>query len=155
VVDTQPGPLETSVAAALTARATTDPHDAAAEQLAVHYATLIDAAAPAAKYRRPLETLQRAVALLDALSGGDDQDSGEDATEALAKVRDALAQHSVASDLGPKLLAALEALQLTPRARAAAMKGGAAGEPAKSPLDELRARRARRHSAEAVDATAP
>ena len=46
------------------------------------------------------------------------------------------------ADLGPKLLAALEALGLTPRARAAALKGGQSA--ARNPLDELRVRRAER-----------
>jgi hypothetical protein len=44
--------------------------------------------------------------------------------------------------LGPKLLAALTALQMTPAARSAALKGSAA--PPTSPLDELRAKRAAR-----------
>jgi hypothetical protein len=57
-------------------------------------------------------------------------------------------------DLGPKLLAALEALQLSPRARALARihrlgetggSSGAAGKPAG--LDELRARRHRKSRA--------
>lgn len=56
--------------------------------------------------------------------------------------------------LGPALLATLTALGMTPSARAALAKGGGAGEPAKSPLDELRARRARRDSAAPVDTTA-
>lgn len=45
------------------------------------------------------------------------------------------------TDAGPKLLAALTALQMTPAARAAATKGA---RPTASPLDELRARRAAR-----------
>lgn len=53
--------------------------------------------------------------------------------------------------LGPPLLAALEALHLTPRARAS--KGGTTVG-GSSPLDELRARRARRDNAPALDATA-
>lgn len=46
--------------------------------------------------------------------------------------------------LGPQLLAVLESLLLTPKARAAAMRGEKNDSPAKSPLDELRARRAAR-----------
>lgn len=54
--------------------------------------------------------------------------------------------------LGPKLLATLDSLLLTPRARAAALRKGAPDDPnARSPLDELRARRARRDRAETVD----
>lgn len=49
----------------------------------------------------------------------------------------------VLRELGPKLLAALEALQMSPRARAALVKGDTSG-PAANPLDQLRARRAAR-----------
>lgn len=45
--------------------------------------------------------------------------------------------------LGPALLACLAALGMTPAARNALVKGGS-GEPAPSPLDELRDRRAAR-----------
>lgn len=47
------------------------------------------------------------------------------------------------SDMGPKLLATLAALGLTPTARGAT-KGGDGGSPVASRLDELRARRKRR-----------
>jgi hypothetical protein len=47
-------------------------------------------------------------------------------------------------DAGPKLLSALTALQLTPAARAAAVKGAGGVEAKRSPLDELRAKRAAR-----------
>lgn len=53
-------------------------------------------------------------------------------------------------DIGPKLLAVLESLGMTPRARAAATKGSTGGA-ARSPLDELRNRRARRDGAPPVD----
>src|SRR5688572_27006879 len=43
--------------------------------------------------------------------------------------------------LGPALLAVLDALGMTPKARAAVVKGGAGGTEHRSPLDELRARR--------------
>jgi hypothetical protein len=56
--------------------------------------------------------------------------------------------------LGPSLLGALEALQMSPRARAAAQKGMTNGRPTDSRLDELRKRRARKHAAEAGDAAA-
>lgn len=46
--------------------------------------------------------------------------------------------------LGPKLLAALDALGMTPRARSSAVKG--APSAAANPLDQLRARRAERGS---------
>jgi hypothetical protein len=49
------------------------------------------------------------------------------------------------ADLGPKLLAALQQLGMTPSARKAAVKGAPEGEK-RSPLDELRARRAARQT---------
>lgn len=54
--------------------------------------------------------------------------------------------------VGPLLLACLEALRLTPRARAAAVKGGSDGRPGAGKLDELRERRARKSGTAAVDA---
>lgn len=45
-------------------------------------------------------------------------------------------------DAGPKLLAALAALLLTPAARAAAVKAAPTSTPKADPLDELHARRA-------------
>ena len=59
--------------------------------------------------------------------------------------------------IGPALLACLVELQMTPRALAVAQRGGAGKpdeQPAKSPLDELRARRAGKNSAQTVDPTA-
>lgn len=52
--------------------------------------------------------------------------------------------------LGPKLLACLDALLMTPKARAAVVKGGE-DEPETNPLDDLRERRRKRY-ATAVDA---
>jgi len=112
-------------------KAAPDRQDAGAVALARHYARLIDDAAPAAKYRKPLDTLYHVVA----------NSENEAAPEALDKVRDALAQHSVASDLGPKLLAALAALGLTPAARKAAMKGSTDGGAGPTPPDPLGALR--------------
>lgn len=57
--------------------------------------------------------------------------------------------------LGPALLAALEALLLSPRARAAAKKAVTSEQPAANQLDQLAAARARKGRAETVDATAP
>lgn len=58
---------------------------------------------------------------------------------------------------GPALLAALEALQMTPRARALAAKGRKTDAPAAGPsrLDQLRERRDRKQQAAAGDAAAP
>jgi hypothetical protein len=118
--------------------------DRAAAALALTYAILIDQAAPAAKYAKALTWLGRL--------HYDDED--EDAARHIDTIRIALAEHSVASDLGPKLLAALEALLLSPRARAAGVKGGTDGKPAASPLDELAARRAGISSPQTVDTAA-
>lgn len=52
------------------------------------------------------------------------------------------------------LLAALEALLMTPRALAAAKKAVTNAKPAANPLDQLAARRAGRGRTEAVDAAA-
>lgn len=52
--------------------------------------------------------------------------------------------------LGPALLAALEALQLSPRARKAVTP--VAGQPKTNPLDQLAARRAGKGRAAALDA---
>lgn len=53
--------------------------------------------------------------------------------------------------LGPALLAALEALRMTPRARAAATKAVTSDKPAANPLDQLAGRRARRGRPEDLD----
>lgn len=110
--------------------------DAGTVALARQYAVLIDNAAPAAKYRKHLDGLRTALDLLE-------PEECADALEHLDAVAVALAEHSVASDLGPKLLAALTALGLTPAARKAAM-GGQDGAAHGSTADELRQRRADR-----------
>lgn len=131
------GKMLTAVRAALRGQATKDPRDAAAERIALAYAELIDAAAPAAKYRKALATLGRAVT-------GTSLDE-DDPHEALATISVALAEHSVASDLGPKLLTTLTSLGLTVASRGATRDGGKR-EPARNPLDELRVRREQRNA---------
>lgn len=83
----------------------------------------------------PLDTRDRAVAdlALKYAAAIDDPEAWAD------KQRDPLAE------LGAKLLTALTALQMTPAARASAMK--AAPGPSASPLDELRRKRAERSGA--------
>ena len=115
-----------------------DDRDGAALALALTYAGLIDNAAPAGKY----------AAALRWLTTSDDVPATHERT-----ILAALSAHSVASDLGPKLLAALEQLQLTPRARAAAQKASTDDQPRTNPIDQLAGRR--RGRAQAVDATAP
>lgn len=64
-------------------------------------------------------------------------------------------QTTVLTALGPKLLAALESLGASPRARAALVKGGTRGGSTASPLDELRRKRAaRQRDPAAMDTTA-
>lgn len=57
--------------------------------------------------------------------------------------------------LGPALLACLEALLMSPRARAAAKKVVSDDKPAASALDQLASARARKGRAADLDATAP
>jgi hypothetical protein len=116
--------------------------DAATAEIARMYARLIDNAAPAAKYRKALDWLAQV------------RTDDEKADEHMAVIAVALAQHSVASDLGPKLLAVLDALQMSPRARNAAKKAVAdAVQP--DPLDQLAERRAGRRHPTPVDPAAP
>jgi hypothetical protein len=64
--------------------------------------------------------------------------------------------HPDIAKIGPALLGALEALQMSPRARAMARKGIKTHGPAStSRLDELRDRRRRKHDAPDLDAAAP
>ena len=123
-----------AVAAALRA-AELRPEDGAAKALAQRYAALIDEAVPLAKYDKPLRALRQAVR----------ESSDPNAEEHLAKIEVALSAHSVASDLGPKLLAVLTALGMPAAGRGA--KGGTGGgtvSPVASKLDELRERRRQR-----------
>jgi hypothetical protein len=116
-----------------------DQRDQATAALAISYARLIDNAAPAARY----------AAALRWLAGVPVDDPAEESLREIIVV--ALSAHTVASDLGPKLLAALEALILSPRARAAAKKAVSDVKPAGSPLDQIAERRARRRAAPGVD----
>ncbi|WKU03855.1 hypothetical protein [Micromonospora sp. HUAS LYJ1] len=132
---TTQGPMVRAVVDALRV-AELRPEDGAAQALARRYAALIDEAVPLAKYDKPLRALRQAVR----------ECSDPGAVEHLARIEQALAAHSVASDLGPKLLAALTALGMTAAGRST--KGGAGGgvgpvSPVASKLDELRARRDR------------
>lgn len=66
------------------------------------------------------------------------------AVDALAKVTAELSAVTVLADLGPKLLAALDALTLTPKAYAA-IRDKLGNQPPTSPLDKLRDRHGNRH----------
>jgi hypothetical protein len=134
-----PGPMAAAVEVALSAAAIRN-EDGAAAELARHYAALIDNATPASKYRAPLRDLRRG---LDMMVGLGEPLAAAQAGEALEKVTDALAAHSVASDIGPKLLAALVALGLTPAAaRGVTINGSAtAGPRVESEFERLRRER--------------
>lgn len=119
-----------------------DQRDQATVALAIAYARLIDDAAPDKKYAAALRWLDRIPV----------EDPAQEALREIIAV--ALAQHTVASDLGPKLLSALEALVLSPRARAAAKKAVLDVKPAGSKLDELAARRAGQRHPPVVDSPA-
>ena len=104
--------------------------------LARYYAELLDNAAPAAKYEKALSWL----------AGGASQEDPK-ADDYTRVITTALNEHSTASDLGPKLLAALTALGMTPAAAGVAIpKPGAVPQ---SPLDELRQKRADRRAGNA------
>jgi len=110
--------------------------DAATVALAQRYAQLLDDAAAADKYRRPIERLDETIASATA-----DMSivAAEQVEQAWSKIKSALAEHSVASDLGPKLLAALQQLGLTPASRASKPTGsGPAPERLKTPLQLIR-----------------
>jgi hypothetical protein len=110
-----------------------DPQDVGTAEIARHYARLIDEAAPAGRYSEALAWL-------------DGCDTNQRTEKFPQIIRDALAEHSVASDLGPKLLAALTSLGMTPAARKDVKGGGGDVGSLPSPLqaarDAARARRA-------------
>jgi hypothetical protein len=97
-------------------------------------------------------SLETAVQRALAEAGSEPSDSG--AVElALVYAREIDAGEEV-RQLGPLLLACLDALMLTPKARKAVLKE-AKDDAVQSPLDELRARRAARtNRAQALDAAA-
>lgn len=83
-----------------------------------------------------LDKLRRAAEIAN--ESADDGKSSDEHVKAYRKVAAAVSAVSVASDLGPKLLAALDSLLLTPKARAAAGQAVASTTPA-SPVQQLRA----------------
>lgn len=101
------------------------PRDAGAVALAKRYAALLDGAA-------------EALAMAEALVAEDDSQA-----RVIHALQERLSAHEVAGDLGPKLLAVLAALGLTPAARAAAKGGATDGGRSRGAdvLAELRGRR--------------
>lgn len=144
------GPMARSVGSSL-ASVTVAKSDEGAAALARRYAALIDDAQPSAIYARHLVALRQALDVLIDI----DPTTAKEYNRLFDKIAEALAAHSVMSDLGPKLLAALAALGLTAASRGAVVKGGASnGTPAtpkpESELDRVRrerAERAREHNA--------
>jgi hypothetical protein len=108
-------PTLPSVQRALAAAAPLDDRDHGAAALAVRYAELLDEAVAAQRYVKAMSTVQRAI---DLYADNLPHTARQQLYDAWERISAALAEHTVASDLGPKLLAALTALQLTPAARA-------------------------------------
>jgi hypothetical protein len=116
-----------------------DTKDQAAVALAKRYALKLDESAVISR------AVARSLAKLARIEGCGDL---HDELTALA-VR--IEETHVAAVVGPKLLAALTELQLTPAARRTVTQGGGGGNAGPSALDQLRARRENR--ATSVDST--
>jgi hypothetical protein len=112
--------------------------DQGAAGLAVRYAQLLDDAVVAAKYAKAMSTVGR---FIDLNADNLPHTARQQLYDAWERITVALSEHTVASDLGPKLLAALTSLQLTPAARSqpAAPSGSKAPViPIKDPLTSAR-----------------
>lgn len=102
------------------------PLDSATAAVALRYAELLDECAVEKQYVKPLEMIGQAIA-----SVADDMMNPTQADQlvgAFKKIESALAEHTTASDLGPKLLATLTSLNLTPAAREKGSKVAADGQ---------------------------
>ena len=116
---------------------------APAAALALAYAERIDESGHAGlALGAALDQLRLAAQLADESNSADKIDDTN--MRAFRKVAAALSAVTVTSDLGPKLLATLDALLLTPKAQASVGRQLAAATPA-SPLAGLRHRHANRH----------
>jgi len=133
----QERPQSEALASALDA-VTVDDRDQAAVQLARRYAELLDEPGVPAKYRDQLRQISAAISYAD--NNGFETERAELAME---KIVTALSEQTVASDLGPKYLAALTALGMTPAGRKE--KGGEKNDPA-NPLDEIERQREKREA---------
>ena len=116
--------------------------DAATVALAKRYALELDDSAVIAAALA--KTLRKAQFLLG-------ETGNSDVADELLKLATRIEEVHVAALVGPKLLAALAELQMTPKARAGVIQGGGVANAGKSALDELRERRANR--AKTVDPT--
>lgn len=93
----------------------------------------------AKRYAQLIDEAEEIAAALDGVEPGGDYESN-----LLAKLKARVDAYAVASELGPKLLAALAALAMTPQSRAANGKGtvNKVASPAADALAALRERRA-------------
>ncbi len=93
----------------------------------------------ARRYAALIEEAEQVAQELDAVRPED-----EGTAAVVARLKAKVDAQQVAADLGPKLLAALAALGMSPQSRAATTKGGVpgAGNPAGDALARLRAERA-------------
>lgn len=114
--DAEMGPQSQALAAALARAPAATVQDGAAVELARRYAELLDAPVLPAKFRDAIDDLE---ALIESARENRLVRTAEEADNALYKIKVALSEHTVASDLGPKYLAALTALGMTPAGRGA------------------------------------
>lgn len=103
-----------------------------AARLARHYASLIDNAAPSRSYAKSIRVIGEFIATQSALLPPPEE---RELLSEWDKVSSALAEHSVASDLGPKLLAAMAKLELTLAEPRAAAPKPATAEQEQPPAD--------------------
>lgn len=92
---------------------------AGAAALAVRYAELLDDAVVAKKYSNAIRVITKFV---NWKAGDLPSDMARQVESSWDTIMSALAEHTTASDLGPKLLAALDRLELTPASTPAPVK---------------------------------
>jgi hypothetical protein len=112
--------------------------DAGAVSMAREFARLIDEAA-SPKLSKALRLVSEIIDDHVSSMGPREQTRARELSEAMARIAATLAEHSVASDLGPKLVATLTALGLTPAGRGE--KGGVGGTVKQLPANPLTALR--------------
>lgn len=140
--------LATTVRRALRSVKDPSPQDVAAAELAITYAKAIDAAGVIAV------SMPEMLKMLDEVAGIDNEI--HDRLTRLLPAAAQVEQAAVLASLGPKLLATMDALLITPKARAAVQRGVKDAAKRSNPLDALRARRAARVDNSApVDPSAP
>lgn len=134
--------LATVVRKALRSVKDPSPVDVAVAELAITYAKAIDQAEVVAA---SLAKVMREVAELDV-----------DVYDKLLPLAVRIERTAVLASLGPKLLAAMDALLITPKARASVRRGVKDAAKRANPLDQLMDRRAaRERNPSPVDPSAP